>query len=341
MYQVLSPADAADCQRFLAPAGLPAINADSLARQRPDALWMLVDETRSVVGRCALWWSAPPPLESQRLGLIGHYAARDAQAAAQLLAFACDQLAAHGCTVAVGPMDGNTWQRYRLLSERGTEPIFFLEPDNPDDWPAHFLTNDFTALAQYYSALNSALEQQDPRIPELAFRLAADGIVLRSLNLDHFEEELRGIHELSLASFAHNFLYTPIGKDDFVAQYRDIRPHVRPEIVLLAERQGRAVGYVFAIPDLLQAQRGLTIDTVIIKTLAVHPDFGGSGLGTLLTARCQEAACKLGYSRAIHALMHETNKSRRISSHTARPIRRYTLYARSLGEKRTVPHGAT
>jgi GNAT superfamily N-acetyltransferase len=337
MYQVLSPANAADRGLFLAPAGLPAIHADSVARQRPESLWMLIDETGNVMGRCSLWWSTPPSFENHRLGLIGHYAARDARVAAQLLAFACDQLAAHECTLAVGPMDGNTWQPYRLLSERGTEPIFFLEPDNPDDWPAHFLANGFTVLAQYYSALNTALEQQDPRIPELAFRLAADGIVLRCLDLDHFEEELRGIHELSLASFAHNFLYTPIGQDDFVAQYGDIQPHVRAEIVLLAERQGRAVGYVFAIPDLLQARRGLTIDTVIIKTLAVHPDLGGSGLGTLLTARCQEAACKLGYSRAIHALMHETNKSRKISSHTAQPIRRYTLYARSLGKKRTVP----
>jgi GNAT superfamily N-acetyltransferase len=330
MYRVLPVAHPSDRERFCAPPGLPTLNPDSLARQHPEALWMQIDDTGSVVGRCSLWWRATPPYEGHRLGLIGHYAVRDVQAAAQLLPFACDQLAAHACTLAVGPMEGNTWQRYRLLSERGTEPIFFLEPDNPDEWPAHFLSNGFSPLAQYYSALNTALELQDPRLPELGRRLEMEGIVLRRLDLDHFEEELCGIHELSLAGFAHNFLYTPISQDDFVAQYRGIRPHVRPELVLLAERHSRAIGYVFALPDLLQAQRGQAIDTVIIKTLAVHPELGGAGLGTLLTARCQEAAHKLGYSRAIHALMHETNKSRRISSHTARPIRRYTLYARSL-----------
>jgi predicted N-acetyltransferase YhbS len=162
--------------------------------------------------------------------------------------------------------------------------------------------------------------------------MQAEGIVLRSLSLDRFEEELRGIHEVSLASFAHNFLYTPISQEGFVNQYRDVKPYVQPDLVLVAERSdGQMVGYVFALPDLLQAQRGQAIDTVIIKTLAVHPALGGSGLGTLLTAHCQEAARQLGYARAIHALMHETNKSRKISSHTAKPMRRYTLYCRSLG----------
>ena len=36
---------------------------------------------------------------------------------------------------AVGPLDGSTWRRYRLVTERGVEPPFFMEPDNPDDWP--------------------------------------------------------------------------------------------------------------------------------------------------------------------------------------------------------------
>ena len=64
---------------------------------------------------------------------------------------------------------------------------------------------------------------------------------------------------------------------------------------------------------------------VIVKTLAVHPDHGGAGLGGLLVARCQEAAAKLGYTRAVHALMHEANQSRRCpssntTSRNARPV---------------------
>jgi GNAT superfamily N-acetyltransferase len=314
-----------DHDRFCRAAGLPPLSQETLARQRPDAL-LLADGA----GRCALWWRDPPPLPDQRLGLIGHYSATDAGAAAVLLRTACETLAAQGCTLAVGPMDGNTWQRYRLVTVRGEEPPFFLEPDNPDDWPAHFIDNGFTVLASYASALNTDLGREDPRTAEFARRVADHGVILRPLRLDHFEEELRAIHALSLTAFRNNFLYTPITLDDFLAQYSPIRQHVRPELVLLAEQGGALLGYIFAIPDLLKAKQGLPLDTVILKTVAVHPDHGGLGLGGLLVARCQEAARRLGFRRTIHALIHETNRSGRISSHTAAVFRRYALFARPL-----------
>ncbi len=108
------------------------------------------------------------------------------------------------------------------------------------------------------------------------------------------------------------------------------RPYLRPELVLIAEKENRPVGFMLTVPDLLQARRGQAIDTVILKTVAVDPEQAGGGLGTLLVAHCQDEASRLGYRRAIHALMYEANNSRRISSHTARAIRRYTLFARSL-----------
>jgi predicted N-acetyltransferase YhbS len=333
MYHPIPITTEEERDRFCAMPSAGELTRDLLARQAPDASWMLADDAGRVVARCSLWWNETPPYADQRLGLIGHYAATTGESAAPLLHLACDQFATHGCTLAVGPMDGNTWQRYRLLTERGTEPPFFLEPDNPDDWPVHFTDNGFTALAHYFSALNSNLEVSDSRTADVARKVAEIGIVVRPLRLEQFEDELRRIHALSLASFGSNFLYTPIAEEEFVAQYRGIRPYILPELILLAELRDQPVGYVFSIPDLLKKKRGRPIDTVIVKTLAVHPEHGGVGLGGLLVARCQEVARQLGYTRAIHALMHETNKSHRISSHTATPIRRYTLYAKPLAEE--------
>jgi GNAT superfamily N-acetyltransferase len=156
-------------------------------------------------------------------------------------------------------------------------------------------------------------------------------MTLRPLDVLHFEEELHRVHALSLEGFRDNFLYSPISLDDFLAQYRVIRPYVRPELVLMLDSSERLFGYIFGIPDLLQAKSGLPIDTAIAKTMAVHPDHRGEGLGTLLLACFAEAAAGLGYRRIIHALMHQDNRSRKISSHTAKAIRRYTLYAKPLG----------
>jgi GNAT superfamily N-acetyltransferase len=330
MTAFVAPQTLLELEQFCSLPGLSPLTPDLIARQRPNAQWMLRDSDGAVVARCSLWWSGTPSHDGHHLGYIGHYAARDATAAAELLNRVCEQLASHA-SLAVAPIDGNTWNRYRLLTERGSEPVFFLEPDNPDDWPAHFTNNGFTPLANYYSALNEDLRQSDPRTGELMRRLTEQGVRLRSLNLDRFEEELRSLYSVALSSFGRNFLYTPISEEDFLAQYLPVRPYLRPELVLIAERESQPIGFMLSVPDLLQARRGQSIDTIILKTVAVHPEHGSGGLGTLLVAHCQDEGSRLGYRRAIHALMYEANNSRRISSHTARTIRRYTLFARSLG----------
>jgi L-amino acid N-acyltransferase YncA len=205
-----------------------------------------------------------------------------------------------------------------------------MEPDNPDDWPRWFSTAGFSPLATYFSALAEDLLTEDSRIPRTVARLEKQGVHWRPLNLNRFTDELRHIYDVSRVSFQTNFLYTPITEKEFLAQYEPIQAHVQPELVLLAQYEGRPVGFVFGIPDLAQARRG-PVDTVIVKTVAVVPGRTCAGLGNVLVAQCHLAARTLGFRRAIHALMHETNNSINLSAHYARPFRRYTLFARETG----------
>ena len=87
-------------------------------------------------GEALLWWRNVPRLPGEALGVIGGFQAKSTAAATDVLARACDALRAERCTLAVGPMDGNTWRRYRFVTEVGTEPPFLLEPTNPPEWPA-------------------------------------------------------------------------------------------------------------------------------------------------------------------------------------------------------------
>lgn len=277
-----------------------------------------------------LWWTHVPLIPGETLGVIGGFQATGAEAAARVLEEACTVLRAKGCTLAVGPMDGNTWRRYRWVTEMGNEPTFFLEPANPSDWPGWWRAAGFGSLAEYYSAASDDLETRDVRLGEAASRVGNAGIVLRSLNPAQFEAELDRIYDVSVVSFRENYLYTPLPRADFIAQYRAVQPLVRPELVRLAERHGKPVGYMFALPDQAQAQRGQPVTNVIMKTIAVLPEYGGLGLGGLMFAEVHAAAKALGFKRAIHALMHENNKSRKMSAHYAKIIRRYTLFSRRL-----------
>jgi GNAT superfamily N-acetyltransferase len=274
-----------------------------------------------------------PTLPGERLGSIGQYEAPDPTAGKAALDDACAQLAAKGCTLAVGPMDGNTWRRYRFVTGGDTtEPPFFLEPTNPAEYPFHWLAAGFTPLAEYTSALTEDLTLTDPRIARLFERLAAQGMTLRPVDIAHADEDLHAIYELSLTSFRRNFLYTPLAETEFLQQYRRILPYVRPDLTVMAHAaDGTLAGFLFALPDLHEAQRGEPLRTVIVKTVAILPGREWAGLGLLLLDTCHKAARAAGFSRAIHALMHESNASRNVSgAYAGRTMRRYTLYARRL-----------
>ena len=280
--------------------------------------------------RCTLWWGAVPSLEGERLGVVGHFSAESPAAAAGLLAEAAITLRGRGCTMAVGPMDGNTWRRYRALCERGSEPSFFMEPDNPDWWPGAFEAAGFSPLALYSSSIVVDLAKRDPRADRARERLAQDGIRIRNLDPKNFEGDLRRIYSVSVESFTRNYLYTELPESAFLAQYLPYKEKIRPELIFLAERDGVPVGYLFAMPDYAEAARGERVRTVIGKTLAILPGRSCAGLGVVLTEALHRRAGELGFARLIHALQYEGNGVRNLTGFYGRPMRRYALYSMRL-----------
>jgi GNAT superfamily N-acetyltransferase len=315
-----------DPETIAAVAGPP-----SASNLSPDAVALHAPDTHLVLGagdacraRCSLWWTDTPSYENHDVGLVGHYAAGDAEAASTLLNEALDRLRQSDCTLAVGPMDGATWFTYRFVTGGTDDPPFFLEPVHPPAYPRHFTQNGFESLAEYVSAYVPEVNTEPPGSPPL-------DITVRPLNLDRPEAELSRLYALVTDSFADNFLYTPIEEERFIGLYRSLLPSVEPSLVRLVETpDGRLVGVAFLVPDHNQAARDEPVDTVITKTLAVHPDVAGQGLGSWLLAEAQWTAHQQDYPHAIHALMHETNRSRRISQHYGDVVRRYTLFAQAL-----------
>jgi hypothetical protein len=295
----------------------------ALAREEPDAHLLLEDHRAS----CSLWWRRTPEHEGQRVGAIGHFAAADVESGATLLAAACARLAARGCRLAVGPMDGSTWRNYRLVLERGEEPPFFLEPDSPIHWPQCFARAGFSAAATYCSSVQENLRFEDRRLQLVERRAAQAGVRIRNLDLANPERDLADIHEIALAAFAGAYLFSPIERDEFIAQYARILPHVRPELVLIAEQAGMPLAFAFGVPDAFEPARGTT---VILKTVATRPGLAYAGLGHLLVAHGARDAAALGFRRVVHALMHDTNRSLAWSAAYGRVFRRYALLSRTL-----------
>ena len=331
--EIVQVVDTTGQDQFCSLDGSGPLDASTVARHAPDAQFLSLQRDKPTA-RCSLWHRATPAFGAEHLGYIGHYAATNQTAAGALLTHACAELRSQGCTLAIAPIDGNTWRRYRLLTERGSRPAFFLEPDNPDEWPSHFVSQGFVPLARYHSSI-AALNGGRTRLPDRATdaaeaELSAQGLVIRPFDPERFSDELDTIFQVSLSAFAANFLYSAIQKEEFLNQCAAIRPHLMPDLILMAECKGEPAGFAFAVPDLLQVRRGDPLDTLVFKTLAVHPRFSRRGLGGVLVHRMHESALALGFKKIIHALMYEKNPSTRISAHYASVFRRYVLYARTL-----------
>lgn len=329
MRSILHITDMTDLPCINCADGITLLTPEEFASHKPDMHLALL-ASGTLRARCSLWWRSVPVISGERIACIGHYEAADTDAADELLSEACRILATKDAKLAVGPMDGSTWRRYRLVTVRGDEPPFFLEPDNPDSYPAHFEGAGFRPFARYYSSLNNDLDKNVTIPVEMRQRLLDDGIRIRQLDAGVFQAELSRIYDISVAGFSNNFLYSAISHDQFVAMYAKTEQFVRPELVLFAEQCGTPVGFIFALPDMLRMQRGQAADTVILKSMAVIPELNGLGIGAWLLAQVSQNAGKLGFKRAIHALMHENNRSRTMSSRYGHEIRQYTLYSRRL-----------
>ncbi|MDX1564141.1 MAG: hypothetical protein R3236_01990, partial [Phycisphaeraceae bacterium] len=155
----------------LTPAPKVQIEPNGALLYHPaDACWVAIDG-RSALARCSLWFESAGRLDGfRRPGAIGHFASADATASEALLQRAVEQLRGAGCDAAVGPLDQNTWHRYRFITERGSEPVFTMEPDNDDAWPGHFRSAGFQTLATYCSYLVEDLTCESKKLVHVAER---------------------------------------------------------------------------------------------------------------------------------------------------------------------------
>lgn len=282
-----------------------------------------------IVARAALWWRNTPVMGGTKVGAIGEFTADDGEVAATLLNGALDHLREQGCGIAVGPLDGNTWQPHRFVVESSGRGAFLLEPRNCLEHPGWWESAGFSVLSRYSSSV-MVLDGSSGISSAVRDRLVKSGITVRKIDTSNYDQELRAIHGISLKSFSVNFLYTPVEECVFLDAYQKVRDQVDSDFVKIAERDGQPCGFVFGIPDLEALRRGEK-PALIVKTLAVDPEARCAGLGNWLVDELHRSGWEKGYTEAIHALQHEANSSLKITGrHHGEVFRRYALFSKLL-----------
>lgn len=278
-------------------------------------------------------------------GMLGFFEALDDErAAGELLLEALRWLRAQGAGEILGPMDGDTWHRYRFNVGPFERAPFLMEPYNKPYYPRLWERVGFVPLEEYHSR---SVEDIAPVLVTLApehERVLAAGYRLRPLERSRLRQELILIRALSLRSFAGNFLYTELAQEEFLALYEGVGALLDAELVCFAHApDGEAVAFVFAFADrfaavaamhgqshLLAKLRFLRLrgaaEAVNVKTLGVLSEHRRARLSYALAYRVYRRARELGLRRANLCLIRDGNPSGKLDAGRGTILRRYTLY---------------
>lgn len=284
--------------------------------------------------------------ESNRpVGMIGFFEAlnRPEQVVA-LLRAAVDWLRQTGAGMVVGPMDGDTWHKYRFNVGPFELPPFLMEPYNPAYYPDLWEACGFQPLEEYYSKHVSDITEVMPVLEPILQRVISRGYRLRPLRLDKFRDELTIFYRLSTEIFADNFLYEDISEEDFAGMYEPVKSLVDPRFVWFAQAPDDTyAGFLFATHDYhaavtaMRGERGLLAklrfslnrgrsNAVNLKSLGVLRRHRRSGLAAALMCQGYKMGLEKGYRRANLCLIREGNPSGRLDGDKGTVSRRYRLY---------------
>jgi GNAT superfamily N-acetyltransferase len=186
--------------------------------------------------------------------------------------------------------------------------------------------------------------------PVLAAEIQAAG---RRLGLDPVEISLvagvRSLHAVYNEAFADLWGFVPISLDEFAERAASFRPFFRPELLIIAEAEARAVGFALLLPDInevLAPLRGRLLPFGWFRLMraiprirsgrfiliGVAPEFASRGLAPVLAAEIQDAGRRLGLDPVEISLVAGANRAmqRVIEAFGCPHTKTFRLYRKSL-----------
>ncbi len=277
------------------------------------------------------WVSDNPDLifENEKAACFGWFEGfENEKAVEKMMAAATDFAKNLGKKYLLGPMNGSTWDNYRLAVSN-PDFTYLLDLQHPQFYIKILESTGFYGIRDYATNLDTTFEFDEKRAARKFLDFSKNQkIRFRNINLEKYEDELVKIHTFCLANFRQNFLFTPIGFENFREKYLPLKNYLDPRFIILAEAEnGEICGLMFAVPNLADRQkRGL-----VIKTIARKLENRYAGLGLVLGKILYERARDDGFDYILHAFMEQSNVSNNVSAtFSGREVKRYRLFGKEI-----------
>ncbi len=271
------------------------------------AEYFLAERDGEVVGRiAAISNRLHNDTHDDHVGFFGFFESVDEQAVADaLLGAAAGWCGARGHDVLRGPASFSVNDECGLLVDGFDTPPALMMPHNPRYY-VRLLEGAGFLKAKDLWVYEGGSEAQYVPVPE---RLARGtelirkrmGITLRPLDMRNFQGEVERIKELYNAAWEKNWGFVPMTDHEIDHLAEQFKPVVIPDLVPIAEKDGKVIGFGIALPDLnviFRANRSGRMFPMILKLLwalktrkirrarilllGVLPEYRGKGVDAML-----------------------------------------------------------
>lgn len=245
-----------------------------------------------------------------------------------LLNTAKNWLKEQGCDRMMGPMNPSTNDEAGFLIDGFDSPPYFMMTHNlpyyieimeslgyqkSKDLYAYYIDQDIVKLSEKLTRIGNKIRRNLP-------------VNIRCVELKNFNQELELIRTIYNDAWARNWGFVPMTPAEFDFVANDFKKIIDPELVLIGEYKGEAVGFLLAMPDYNRVFKKIPngrlfpfgiftfllnkkkINTMRVITLGIKQKYQPLGLGALFYIEIVQRGINLGYFSAEMSWVLEDNE---------------------------------
>lgn len=287
----------------------------------------------------------------EKTGFFGFFeSVRDLQVAQALFASAEEWLERRGMSLVRGPFNFSTNEECGLLVRGFDSPPVFMMPYTKQYY-LRLVSDSGYRKAKDLLAYSLESPSETPRgLERLAARVQRrTNLRVRSMRRENFEEDVKKAFDIYNQAWKDNWGFVPMSETQFAHMARTLKPVIDPALALIAEKDGRAVGFCLGLPDyniLFRKMGGRLlpygwvyllfgrslVDRARIITLGVVEEYRQGGVDVLLLYHMFRNGIVRGYQGGELSWILEDNASmnRIMQRFGAVPYKTYRIYEKRL-----------
>ena len=227
-----------------------------------------------------------------------------------------------------GPANFSSNDEWGFLLEGFDSPPVVQMPYNPPYYNELFEKLGFQKAKDLFAYLTDEENRPPERMTRLAQKVKEkERVRVRPFSMKNFDAEVKILKEIYNQAWEKNWGFVPMTDAEFEHAAQEMKPFVDPDIALIAEVEGKPVGFCLSLPDINQVLIKLngrlfpfgifkllwhlkvkkTINGARTITLGVLPEYRKRGIDNVLSTESYFSGMKKGYFTAEMSWILEDN----------------------------------